>query len=126
MARGGKETVQFTGTIPAGSNKTFNYVIKSDATVERIFGKFYPGQQNSLQVRPYMELNGQRQEELVTYASGANHYMSGDDRPFDMQIDFEAQNGDQIKVYANNISAYPYTLEISFVVDYMAGKNRVG
>lgn len=124
MARGGKETVQFTATIAAGTEQTFSYQIKSEGTVERIVGKFYPGQQGALHVRPYLLLNGDRPEELIRYVSGSNAYLSGDDREFDYPIDFEVQGDDTLKVYAQNVSAYDYTLEIAVVIDYMAGRMR--
>lgn len=127
MPRNKKETVQFTLVIPAGTNQTLSYVIKDNATVQRIFGKFYAGQANALQVRPYLEMTGGRAEELVTYAPGTNRYLCGDDRVYDMDIDFDVRNGDQIKVYANNTAGvgYDYTLEIAFEVDYVGGTQRV-
>lgn len=125
MARNKKETVQFTKTITAGTNTTLSYVVKSPGTVQRIFGKFYAGQENQLQVRPYLELTGQRQEELITYPANSNRYLSGDDRPFDIAVDFDVTNGDQIKLYVANLAIYDYTLELSVEIDYVGGTSRV-
>jgi hypothetical protein len=125
VSRNKKETVQFTKTILAGTTVTLSYLVKTEGTVERIFGKFYPGQQNALQVRPYLLLTADRQEELVTYPAGTNRFMSGDDRIFDIPIDYDVKSGDQLKVDVNNVSTYDYTLEISFVVDYVGGTMRV-
>jgi hypothetical protein len=129
VSRNKKETVQFTKTITAGTTlngaNALAYLVKTEGTVERVFGKFYPGQQGALQVRPYILLTADRQEELVTYPNGVNRFMSGDDRVFDIPIDYDVKNGDQIKVDVSNTSAYDYTLEISFVLDYVGGGSRV-
>jgi hypothetical protein len=125
VSRNKKETVQFIKKILAGTSVTFAYLVKSEGTVERIFGKFYAGQEGSLQVRPYIELTAARQEELITYPSGTDRYMSGENVTFDSAIDYDVKNGDQIKIDVNNTSIYDYTLNISFEVDYVGGKSRV-
>lgn len=125
MPRSGKETVQFKTVVTAGTLKTLSYTIKADATVERIFGKFYPGQEGVLHVHPYLRLNGDRHEELVTYPTGTDQFLSGDDQIYDFAIDFPVNTGDQIMVDADNtLGTYDYTLDITFEVDYMAGKDR--
>jgi ABC-type amino acid transport substrate-binding protein len=119
-----KETISFTATITAGTSQLLSQEIKQAATVERIFGKFYPGQQNTLHVQPYLLMSQGRVDQLVTYPSNANAYLSGDDRDFDMPISFDVLPNDKIMVNVNNTGAYDYTLQIAFVVDYQAGTSR--
>lgn len=127
--RNKKETIQFKQTVAAGANLSgataLSFNIRSAGTLQRIFGKFNQGQQDQLQVRPYLTLRGDRSEELVTYPSGSNRYMSGDNVPFDLYIDFDVQPNDQIKLDVKNESAFDYTLDISFEIDYVGGTSRV-
>jgi hypothetical protein len=127
--RSKKETIQFTLQVAAGADlsglTSLRQRLKSEGTIQRIFGQFYAGQQGDLQVRPYLVLRNERSEELVTYPSGANRYMSGDNTNFDFSVDFDVLPDFEIRLDVKNLSIYPYTLQISFEVDYVGGTLRV-
>jgi hypothetical protein len=127
--RSKKETISFNQTILAGASFTgltaLKQMLRAPCTIQRIFGIFYSGQQGSLQVRPYLELTQDREEELITYPANSNRYLSGDNLNFDIYIDFDGAYGDQIKLDVLNTSIYDYTLQISFEVDYVGGTLRV-
>lgn len=127
--RSKKETVTFNRTIPANTSFTgltaLSQLLRAPCTIQRIFGIFYSGQQGALQVRPYLYMTDDRAEELLTYPSGSNRYMSGDNMPFDISIDFDGNSMDQIKLDVVNTSNFPYTLQVSIEVDYVGGTSRI-
>lgn len=129
MQRNKKETIQFKKTITAGQTLSGATAlianIRAHGTIERIMGKFNAGQQNQLQIRPYLFRTGERIEELVTYPSGQSRYLSGDNDSFDIGVDFDVYPDDQIRLDVTNASSYDYTCEISFEVDYVGGTRRV-
>lgn len=127
--RNKKETIQVKKTIAAGATYSAStslfQLIRADGNIQRIYGQFNQGQQGQLQVRPYLQMTGERSEELVTYPASSQRYLSGDDTRFDISVDFDVRNGDKIKVDVTNASAFDYTLDISFEVDYVGGTSRV-
>lgn len=128
--RNKKETIQFKKVIPFGTgfsgNTALFQTIKSAGTIQRIFGKFNQGQSGLLTIRPYLNMTGDRSEELVTYPSLTSQFMSGDNTQFELFIDFEVYPDDKIKLDVfNNSTTNDYTLDISFEVDYVGGTSRV-
>lgn len=127
--RSKKETIQFNQLILAGASYSgataLKQQLRAPCTIQRIYGQFFSGQQNQLQIRPYLRMTDERDEELITYPVNSNRYMSGDNTNFDISIDFDAQYGYFIQLDVNNLSTYDYTMHISFEVDYVGGTSRV-
>ena len=121
-----KEVVSFKATIAAGETKTFVERVKAAGTVEGLRTRFYTGQEQALQVRPYVKHKGSKIEHLVTYVEGGHEYLSGEDDtdiiPCVINVDYD----DELVVKVTNTSgAYDYTLNLLVTVDYYGGGDRV-
>ncbi len=121
------ETMQFKAKIPSGTSTRLYERIKSNGTIEKVYVRFYPGQEGTLQVRPYINHIGQKIEDLVTYPNGVDHYLSGDDDFLEFPVSIPVANDDEVAVYVQNTGDYDYTLDVKIVVDYRGGlKSIVG
>lgn len=92
--------------------------LKDNGTVQEIRIRFYPGVERTLKVRPYILHKAGRAEDLFTYPSGTDPYITGDDDylEFSVLVDFEYD--DEIVVEYENTGNYPYTLSCDIVVNY--------
>lgn len=122
-----KEVISFRAAVaPNTTNTIFREQVKADGTVEKVSVRFYPGQQMSLHVFPFISHKGDQTESLVTYPKNTNNYLAGDDDylVFDMVATVEYL--DWIEVMVSNVDpANTYTLVVDVVVDYYGGKQRV-
>jgi hypothetical protein len=93
--------------------------VKYNGSIERIKVRFYAGQENELQVRPYVRHKGQKNETFFTYPEGTDPYLSGEDDVLDFPLAIEIEYDDEIIVYVENQSDfYNYTLVVDIVVTY--------
>lgn len=120
-----KEPIVFIKTIPAGTTDVLSERIKADGTIEGLIIRFFSGQENSLQVRPFVEHRGGLIEELVTYPSTTDRFLSGDDDYDEIPVSIPVRNDDYLKVSVTNTSIYDYTLKVTIIVDYLGGMTRV-
>ena len=121
-----REVVSFRKTIAAGTSDTLVERVKAAGTIEEIRVKFYLGQTGDLRVRPFVEHKGRKIEDVITYPSTANPYLSGEDDYFVFPISISVGYDDYIKVWVQNVDAVnSYTLVVDYVIDYLGGKNRV-
>lgn len=121
-----KEVIQFKSIIPPNTEKVFSERIKADGTVEELRVKFYSGQERTLQVRPTIRHKGNLLQDLVTYPSDTEQYLSGDNDYFAFDLTGVVENDDEIKIFVtNNNPDYSYTLDATVTIDYYGGKNRI-
>lgn len=92
--------------------------MKDNGTVQEVRIRFYPGVERTLQVAPYILHKTSRREELFTYPTGTEGWITGDDDylVFPVSIDFEYD--DELVVDYDNIGDYIYTLAVDIVVNY--------
>lgn len=121
-----KEIVAFRKTIPANTSDVLAERIKADGTIEELRVRFYQGQQKALQVHIFVEHKGSKIEEMITYPSTSDGFLSGDDDYFIFPVSIPVAYDDYLKVAVKNTETqYPYSLSCDIVIDYLGGKNRV-
>lgn len=114
-----KEVMAFRKVISGGRNLTLSERLKANGTVEEIRVRFYPGQQRSLQISPYVMHKSERREDLFTYPFNTETYLTGDNDylVFPVTLDFEYDDEFHINVFnADYVNAY--TLSVDVVVSY--------
>lgn len=120
------EVKSFRKVLAAGEDVILKSRILADGTIEGLRAKFYPGQENTLQVRPCLWQTGRNVlVDLVTYAEGTDQFISGDDDYFEYPITQDCLKDDEIWVIAKNTGEYPYTIVIDVSIDYYAGNSRI-
>lgn len=118
-----KEIVSFRKVILANTTDVLHERIKADGTIENVKIRLYQGNQKSLRVRPYVEHKGSKIEDVITYASTSDNFISGDDDYFVFDITVPVQYDDYIKIWVQNVDGtYDYTLSVDVEVDYIGGK----
>jgi hypothetical protein len=120
-----KEPIVFIKKIPPGVTDVLSERVKGDGTIEGFTVRFFPGQENSLRVRPFVEHRGGTIEELVTYVETGDRFLSGDNDYDEYAAAIPVRNDDYVKVHVTNTSPYEYTLKIVVNVDYLGGQNRM-
>jgi 3-dehydroquinate dehydratase len=122
--QGKKEVIVFRYNLAGGQKVTLKERIKADCTIVEVRVRFYPGQENSLKVRPYILHKLNKPEEIFTYVEGGSVFLSGDDDRESYPVSLSAQYDDEVVVYAENTSIYEYTVAVDVVVDYDSGQFR--
>lgn len=114
-----KEIISFRKTIKAGATETISERVKAEGQVIGLRVRFYAGQEMDLHVIPYIEHVGERMEHLITYPTGTNSYLAGDDDSFKYNIQKSVENDDYIRIKAENVSAYDYDLVVDVEILYV-------
>lgn len=118
------DVISFTKKIPKGTkNLILSERIKDNGTVIAVNVRFYPGQQLSLQVRPYIEPKGTKGiVDLLTYPDGTEQFLFGDDDRRSFTNGLAVKYDDYVKVMVTNTSdTYDYTLVCDVTVAYHGG-----
>lgn len=122
-----KEVLSFRKIINANTTDVLHERIKADGTIEEIRIRFYTGQQKSLQLNPFVEHKGNKIEQIISYPSTTDNFISGDDDYFIFPISVPVEYDDYFKIHAKNIDpTYNYTVTVDVVIDYLGGKERAG
>lgn len=112
------DTILFDETIAAG---TTGMIIKKKLPypgyLREMTIEFYPGQQKTLQVNPYMEKAPDIMVKLAKYA-GDRQYFSGDDSKYEVAMNMRFGSQDNICVEVSNTSAFAYDLYVLFELEY--------
>lgn len=121
------EVMSFRQDIAPSTSMILTERIKDKGSVVEIRVRFYPGQERSLQVRPYLQMFNSMTEDLFTWAGGStDRFLSGDDDYLVFPVSAEVVTDDNIAVWVNNIDAtYTYTLVCDVVVQYYAGVDSI-
>jgi hypothetical protein len=119
-----REVISFRKSIAAGASDIIRERVKSNGTLEEVRVRFNPGQANTLRIRPVVEHKNNRLEDLVTYPTGTNQFLSGDDDYLILPCSITVENDDFVEVIANNTGAFSYTIVVDIVVDYLFGTER--
>jgi hypothetical protein len=121
-----KEVISFRKVIPANSTDVLAERIKTDGTIEQLSVKFYQGQQKALKVIPFVEHKGHMIEQMLTYPSTTDSYLSGDNDYFKYDIVIPVAYDDYIKVQVINTDLVnAMTVVVDVTIDYFGGKQRV-
>lgn len=121
------EVMSFRQDIAPNSSITLLERIKDKGAVIEVRIRFYPGQERSLQVRPYLQMFNQMSEDLFTWAGGTSEkFLSGDDDYLVFPVSAEVVADDNIAVWVNNTDQnYTYTLVCDVVVQYYSGVDSI-
>jgi len=94
--------------------------VKDKGEIIEVRVKFYPGQERSLQVKPFVQLFNSMSEDLFTWAGGTtDKFLSGDDDYFVYPVSASVVADDNVAVWVSNTdSVNTYTLVCDVVVSY--------
>lgn len=117
------EVMSFRQDIQPLQTLTLTERIKDTGEVSEIRIRFYPGQERSLQVRPFVQLFNSMSEDLFTWAGGSTEkFLSGDDDYLVFPVTANVVADDLIAVWVSNTDAnYVYTLVCDVVISYYGG-----
>jgi hypothetical protein len=120
--------MSFRQDIAPSTMGTLTERIKDAGEVVEIRIRFYPGQERSLQVRPFLQMFNSMSEDLFTWAGGStDRFLSGDDDYLVFPVSATVVADDNIAVWFNNTDTqYTYTLVVDVVVQYYAGSGSNG
>lgn len=113
-------SVLFDQTVPAGQTKYFEKSLPFAGRVTKMIVTLYPGQQKSLQVKPYMMEAPDVFKGLTAYA-GNRSYFSGDENTYEISLNIPFRAQDKLAVDATNIGGFDYDLYVLFEVEYGGG-----
>lgn len=112
------ETILFDDHVPAGTVRmVLERSLKYRGKIREMTIVFYPGQQKTLEVNPYMLRAPDLYVPLTKYV-GDRKYFSGDDSKFEIQMVMPFFVDDKLVVEVNNTSAFDYDLYVLFEIDY--------
>jgi hypothetical protein len=121
-----KEVISFRKVIKPLKTDVLQERMKDDGTVEEVRVRFYPGQEKSLQVSPFIEHKGNIAEQLLSYPRTSDPFLSGEDDYFIYPVVIPVAYDDFVKIKVKNIdSTYEYTLVVDVVIDYYGGQQRM-
>ena len=81
--------------------------------------KFAKGQGGLLRLRPVVRMENQGEKNLLTYPSGGNAFISGEDQEIILDLDIYVEYGDILRLYYYNTADYtPYTIDMSITIYY--------
>lgn len=118
-----KEIVSFRKLIPPNTTDVIGERIKADGTIESVKVRIYQGVQKALQINPFVEHKGNKLEDMITYPSTTDPYISGDDDYLEFDVTIPVEYDDFLKVWVKNTDATnSYTLVLDVEVDYIGGR----
>jgi hypothetical protein len=117
----GSDAILFDESIPAGTSKLIlRKKMVYSGFVKEMTIVFYPGQQKTLQVLPYMEKAPDIAVPFTKFA-GDRDYYSGDNSKFEVTMNMRFGTQDQLCVEVSNTSAFDYDLYVLFELVYGEG-----
>lgn len=121
------EVISFRKDINPNSSETLRERVKADGSLIEIRVRFYPGQERSLQIRPFVQLFNNLQEDVFTYGDGTTeNYLSGDDDYFIYPVQVDLKMDDVVCILATNTdSTYAYTCVVDCVIQYFGTEGIV-
>lgn len=114
------DSVLFDQTVPAGQSASFEKQLSFAGRVKKMTMTFYPGQQKSLQVKPFMLRAPDYFVSLAKFA-GAHQYFSGDENTYIIEMSMAFGKQDKVCVDVVNTSTNDYDLYVLFEVEYGEG-----
>lgn len=115
-----KEIIAIRKDIEPGQKLEFKERLKDNGALVSVTVRFYPGVENDLKVEPFILHKGNRREDILTYVENSNAYISGDDDIFNFPVYVEFKYDDEFVIEAENIGAFPYTLVVDALIEYVA------
>ena len=113
------EVISFRKEVQPGESQTIQERLKADGRVTQVNMRFYPGQERQLHVKPYILHKANRQEDIVTYATGTEMFFSGDNDTFQIPVSADFEYDDEFDVFVQNAdSTYQYTVVVDVIVTY--------
>lgn len=114
------DSILFDQSIPAGQRASFEKSMFFAGRVKKMTMTFYPGQQKSLQVKPFMLRAPDLFVSLAKF-SGSRGFFSGDENTYIIEMSMAFGSQDKLCVDVVNTSANDYDLYVLFEVEYKEG-----
>lgn len=119
-----RTSIRFSRTVDPGETVELTRSVPSDATIESLTMRFYPGTELQLSVLPYKENERGDRIPLVDLV-GRQRIVGHDDTP-EFKLSEPVDRGDTIGVKAvNNSADYSYDVNVDMDLDYANGKERL-
>lgn len=125
-ATGPKDGFTLSDQVPAGAtNRAVKVEVDTDATIERMSFRIYPGAELDLELVPYVYETGGGRRKRPILEFGGKEYVDGDDDRYPFEVSEPIEEGEEIVIEATNrdgSNAYDY--RVNFDVDYHGGTER--
>lgn len=119
------ESIVIRQTIGIGASGEISERIKAPGTIEGMRVIFPPGPSGLLHVIPYVKRHGGKLDPLLTFPSGSNGYISGDNMILPFPVTFAVKNDEEIIILYNNLDTVVHELMVDVFVDYYGGGQRI-
>jgi hypothetical protein len=118
-----RTTTRFADNVSAGGNKKLEKTVDTEATAEEIYIRFYPGPENDLEI----EIERERENDTLPLIDlKGRSVITGDNDEYSFDIAESLQEGDNVKVTANNTdqnNSYDFVVDVT--IDRAGGTGRV-
>ena len=111
-----KRPVIFRKAVPAGENIHLEQELTGNGSIDEIIITFAAGENGTLHITPYVILNGNIRQELLTYAG--DMYISGDNSRHEFPCYQPIERHAKLCVDAHNTGAAESQLSVDITVNY--------
>lgn len=119
-----KTSIRFSRSIDPGQTENLTKSVPSDATVESLTMRFYPGTELAVSVLPYKQNDRGDRIPLIDLV-GRQRVVGHDDTP-EFEISEPVERGDTVGVeIVNNSADYSYDISVDMDLDYAGGVERI-
>lgn len=119
------ESVVIRQNIATGATGQVTERIKAEGTIEGMRVIFPPGPSGLLHIVPYVRRHGGKLDPLLTFPSGSNGYISGDDMILPFPVTFAVKNDEEIVILYDNTDTVAHELMVDVFIDYYGGGQRI-
>ena len=121
----------FRKSVKSGESGVMEIPLTSHGYITNVMVNFVAGENGTLRLRPYVELPGEINQELLKYAG--EPYVSGDNVKYELPCYQEIENHAKLKLWYENTQTDPEAADSQIMVDivcqydsYLAPKNIIG
>lgn len=111
------KTYVFRKMVPAGESGYMDVELVAHGFVDSVKIRFAAGENGTLRIRPVVIIPQEIQIDLLNYAEGGDHYVSGDDETVKSDIRYEIENHAVLRVYYENVATDPESADSQVNVD---------
>ena len=120
-----KNGLSFSDSVEPDSEQTLRYLVPTDATIEHISVRIYPGPELDLTIRPRLHRAAEGETIDLLRTIGKNH-IDGDNDLWRWDVSIPVRANDEIRVVAaNDDDTETYDYRVGMDLDQLGGVSRV-
>ena len=108
----------FRKTVQPGSSGVIEIELTGHGYITQVTAVFAAGESGTLHLRPYVELCGEINQELLKYAAEGHQFISGDDCSYKMPCYQEIENHAKAKLWYENTGTGSSEIMVDMIVCY--------